>query len=107
MEDETCAVCLGGIAQYAVLSSCDHVFCVPCILEWMPIQTKCPLCKSNVSCVAQSTCRVTDADAKKALLEDTDKIVWKQSVSDLIAQAFAMYNYSVPVAVLRQIIDNQ
>ncbi|AZQ20843.1 hypothetical protein ORF 543R [Red seabream iridovirus] len=107
MEDETCAVCLGTIEKFAVLSSCDHTFCVPCILAWMPIQSKCPLCKSYVSCVAENNCRVTESDAKTALLEDTDKIIWKQSVSDLIAQVFEMYNYSVPVAVLREIIGNE
>ncbi len=47
------------------------------------------------------------SDAKTALLENTDRIVWKPSISDLIAQAFEMYNYSVPVAVLRDILDNQ
>nr|BAZ95703.1 RING-finger domain-containing protein [Red seabream iridovirus] len=101
------SVCLGTIEKYAVLSSCDHTFCVPCILAWMPIQSKCPLCKSYVSCVAENNCRVTESDAKATLLEDTDKIVWKQSISDLIAQVFEMYNYSVPVAVLREIIGNE
>ncbi|AAL98823.1 hypothetical protein IJGMMPBP_00097 [Infectious spleen and kidney necrosis virus] len=107
MGEDTCAVCLGTIEKYAVLSSCDHMFCVPCILAWMPIQSKCPLCKANVSCVAENNCHVTKSDAKTALLENTDRIVWKPSISDLIAQAFEMYNYSVPVAVLRDILDNQ
>jgi len=46
-EPDVCAVCLTDPSERAVLDSCAHVFCVPCLSRWATIETKCPLCKSR------------------------------------------------------------
>ena len=46
-EPDVCAVCLTHPSERAVLDSCAHVFCVPCLSRWAKIETKCPLCKSR------------------------------------------------------------
>ena len=44
---DVCAVCLAIPEQRGRLDSCCHLFCVPCIVRWASIETKCPLCKER------------------------------------------------------------
>jgi len=46
-DKDVCAVCLAIPEQKGALDSCSHVFCVPCIVRWASIETKCPLCKER------------------------------------------------------------
>ncbi|GAB2214940.1 hypothetical protein Droror1_Dr00019309 [Drosera rotundifolia] len=53
-----CSICLGSVND-PVVTFCGHLFCWPCIYEWIKVQTlsseksknhpQCPVCKSNVS----------------------------------------------------------
>ncbi|KAI6240058.1 RING-type E3 ubiquitin transferase [Aphelenchoides fujianensis] len=46
-----CNICL-DIARDAVISMCGHLFCWPCLHQWLmtrPNQPLCPVCKSTVS----------------------------------------------------------
>eukprot|EP00099_Drosophila_melanogaster_P027644 NP_730026.1 uncharacterized protein Dmel_CG32847 [Drosophila melanogaster] len=45
-----CNICL-DTAQNAVVSMCGHLFCWPCLYQWIltkPDHTVCPVCKSGV-----------------------------------------------------------
>ncbi|XP_047740163.1 E3 ubiquitin-protein ligase rnf8-A-like [Hyalella azteca] len=48
-EEQMCAVCLSTEispnTNFAVLASCPHIFCVPCISEWGKTRQTCPLCR--------------------------------------------------------------
>ena len=43
----SCPICLASIAIHdkAVLRTCLHCFCVPCIQQWSDVSRSCPLCK--------------------------------------------------------------
>ncbi|XP_047735729.1 uncharacterized protein LOC125177635 [Hyalella azteca] len=46
---ESCALCflteITSKINFAFFSSCQHIFCRPCILEWMNINQSCPVCQ--------------------------------------------------------------
>jgi len=46
-----CNICL-DVAHDAVISMCGHLFCWPCLLQWLdtrPTRQVCPVCKSAIS----------------------------------------------------------
>ncbi|VDN57186.1 unnamed protein product [Dracunculus medinensis] len=46
-----CNICL-DVARDAVVSMCGHLFCWPCLHQWLdtrPIRQLCPVCKSAIS----------------------------------------------------------
>jgi len=45
----TCAICLQSIKDAIILEPCHHVFCRPCISDWVRVCHKfnCPLCRSD------------------------------------------------------------
>ena len=45
----SCPICLASIAlnEKAVLLTCLHCFCVPCIQQWSDVSRSCPLCKQE------------------------------------------------------------
>lgn len=47
-----CNICL-DIAAEAVVSMCGHLFCWPCLNQWLEtkgsVQTVCPVCKASIS----------------------------------------------------------
>lgn len=44
---ESCAICLGELANKSVTDSCLHGFCFTCLLEWSKVKPECPLCKAK------------------------------------------------------------
>lgn len=47
----TCTICLEDIelVNEAILDSCSHKFCGPCIFKWVQeMENKCPLCKTKI-----------------------------------------------------------
>ena len=46
----TCCICLEEIKLEceAILDSCLHKFCGPCIFNWVEMENNCPLCKKKI-----------------------------------------------------------
>jgi len=47
-----CNICL-DTAKDAVISYCGHLFCWPCLNQWLetkPNHQTCPVCKAGISC---------------------------------------------------------
>lgn len=48
-EEESCLICLGEIIDRSVLPRCLHsLFCFDCILRWIGIHRRCPLCSIKI-----------------------------------------------------------
>ncbi|UZJ57437.1 hypothetical protein CBS101457_006757 [Exobasidium rhododendri] len=48
-EGESCLICLGEIIDRTVLPKCLHsLFCFDCILRWIGIHRRCPLCSTSI-----------------------------------------------------------
>lgn len=46
-EDDTCPICLLIILKTdRFLLECSHVFCKPCIFEWLKTKRTCPICRA-------------------------------------------------------------
>lgn len=44
-----CPICYADLIDpKARIPGCDHEFCLNCIMDWLAVQTHCPLCKKNV-----------------------------------------------------------
>lgn len=43
-----CHICLDS-ARDAVVSMCGHLFCWPCLYQWLETSKSCPVCKSAIS----------------------------------------------------------
>lgn len=63
---EECQICLQSIANYALLSHCDHQFCLACIMTWSRTNPTCPCCRAPVSFVV-------DADGTQHTFNDKPK----------------------------------
>lgn len=44
---DVCVICQDDVTDRGRLDGCAHLFCVPCIVRWAEIETKCPLCKAR------------------------------------------------------------
>ncbi|BBG93215.1 RING/U-box superfamily protein [Prunus dulcis] len=46
---QNCPICLGALEprSAAVLTSCNHAYCVRCIRKWSGLRRKCPLCNDD------------------------------------------------------------
>ena len=40
-----CPICLARVGIATKPSSCNHVFCKPCISNWNKLSNKCPVCR--------------------------------------------------------------
>ena len=48
-ERESCLICLGDIVDRCVLPRCFHsLFCFDCIIRWIGIHRRCPLCSASI-----------------------------------------------------------
>lgn len=46
---DACLICLGDIQDRTVLPACQHsLFCFECILRWIAIHRRCPLCSTAI-----------------------------------------------------------
>lgn len=47
---QKCAICLGEFEEGLELTRlpCTHVFCKPCIAQWLAINKECPCCKASI-----------------------------------------------------------
>jgi SWI/SNF-related matrix-associated actin-dependent regulator of chromatin subfamily A3 len=60
-EDKVCIVCFE--TNDLSITSCGHIFCEPCIKNWMALHNNCPMCKKNI--------KMTDV----YLLNKKDKVI--------------------------------
>ena len=44
---DVCVICQDDVTDRGRLDGCAHLFCVPCIVRWAEVETKCPLCKAR------------------------------------------------------------
>ena len=44
---DVCVICQEDVTDRGRLDGCAHLFCVPCIVRWAEVETKCPLCKAR------------------------------------------------------------
>lgn len=48
-DKDSCLICLGNIQDRTILPICQHsLFCFNCIMQWITIHQRCPLCNTNV-----------------------------------------------------------
>jgi hypothetical protein len=48
-ECDSCLICLGDIIDQSVLPKCQHsLFCFDCIIKWISIHRRCPLCSTSI-----------------------------------------------------------
>lgn len=48
-DEENCLICLGEIINQSVLPKCRHsLFCFDCIVKWISIHRRCPLCSTAI-----------------------------------------------------------
>lgn len=48
-DEENCLICLGDIVNQSVLPKCLHsLFCFDCIIKWISIHRRCPLCSTAI-----------------------------------------------------------
>lgn len=48
-EVDSCLICLGDIIDQSVLPKCQHsLFCFDCIIKWISIHRRCPLCSTSI-----------------------------------------------------------
>ena len=75
---ECCAICLEDPTEknqkYGLLSSCDHVFCFPCLMEWRTegaVETKkcCPACRKHSDYVVPSEIYASDPNEKNRIVK--------------------------------------
>lgn len=45
--DDKCPICLKIVskASYTLETACFHVFCADCIIKWLDVDKKCPMCR--------------------------------------------------------------
>lgn len=59
---DACLICLGDIQDRSVLPACQHsLFCFGCILRWIGIHRRCPLCSTTIGSYIIHSIR-SDAD---------------------------------------------
>ena len=64
---DVCVICQDDVTDRGRLDGCAHLFCVPCIVRWAEIETKCPLCKARFKVIypeaygEQAETKVSDA----------------------------------------------
>jgi len=53
----TCVVCLEPVSSHDWTSTnkCKHVFCTPCIRQWLSTNNVCPLCKVKIHYICSTT----------------------------------------------------
>ena len=72
-EDSTCSICLKESCdnlsegtQWRKICPCGHVFCAPCIEQWLRVKQLCPLCREvpreDVEYIARPGSLFTDAN---------------------------------------------
>lgn len=89
--DETCGICLDyPEAYYGLLSSCSHVFCLPCIRNWrtpkgkssdqvsMGILRRCPLCRIESAYLVQSSKFYPNGSKEKELIVKATREKWAE-----------------------------
>jgi hypothetical protein len=42
-----CVICLENMDNKKAILNCNHAFHKQCVLEWMKLQQKCPICRNN------------------------------------------------------------
>lgn len=47
ISEKNCAICL-DILDSPILINCHHLFCTECIVRWVELNTKCPLCREQL-----------------------------------------------------------
>lgn len=45
-EEDTCPICLFVLKANRFCLGCSHVFCKPCIFEWLKKKRSCPICRA-------------------------------------------------------------
>ncbi|XP_034732715.1 PHD and RING finger domain-containing protein 1-like [Etheostoma cragini] len=63
---DTCFICLSPFGKQAVASveSCQHVFCLECILQWSQTANTCPVDRSSFAFIHQRGCPGGDIQKK-------------------------------------------
>eukprot|EP01147_Barroeca_monosierra_P002427 gene2427-5367_t len=46
--DFNCNICLDKVSE-PVVTRCGHLFCWPCLHEWLQLKPDCPVCKAGVT----------------------------------------------------------
>uniref|UniRef100_A0A061RAL4 PHD and RING finger domain-containing protein 1 n=1 Tax=Tetraselmis sp. GSL018 TaxID=582737 RepID=A0A061RAL4_9CHLO len=48
-----CGICQDSITDFGKPSSCQHTFCVECLLEWANVETTCPYCRVDFDSISR------------------------------------------------------
>ena len=46
---EECPICFENVRYPASINPCNHIFCEPCINEWLAFKDTCPKCRIKCS----------------------------------------------------------
>uniref|UniRef100_UPI0037E9A29E PHD and RING finger domain-containing protein 1-like isoform X2 n=1 Tax=Semicossyphus pulcher TaxID=241346 RepID=UPI0037E9A29E len=65
-DSDRCYICLSPFEKQAVgsLESCQHVFCLECILQWSKTANTCPVDRISFVCISQRRCPGGDIQKK-------------------------------------------
>lgn len=84
-EVESCLICLGAIHDRCVLPVCLHsLFCFECILRWIPIHRRCPLCNTAIGDYLIHSIRSNDDYLRHYLPNTSNKSTTNGEQPDLI-----------------------
>ena len=61
---DVCVICQDDVTDRGRLDGCAHLFCVPCIVRWAEVETKCPLCKARFEVIYPEAYRPDGATAE-------------------------------------------
>lgn len=78
-----CTICIESAVKPSRPDSCQHVFCLECLVEWSNVTNICPLCKSQYKQVFQY-----DSEDHDKILQKIDispkKLEWEPGESDFL-----------------------
>jgi SWI/SNF-related matrix-associated actin-dependent regulator of chromatin subfamily A3 len=67
---DDCPICLEPLSNDPVMTVCTHTFCYPCIERVIETQHKCPMCRQDLTSIAQLVRPAADANAQPDIDEN-------------------------------------
>lgn len=96
--NDLCSICFSEM-NAACVTTCKHLFHVPCLRKWLYVQDKCPLCQTRITVPFVADTSLPDASTDGTGTETPRPITNDQAGDSLVASADAGILSFVPSAV--------